>query len=132
MNKEIFVKVPGDHEFMKICRSVATAAAAVAGFDIEATDDIGLAVFEGTKVLVCHRHDKLPESYNMTINITDEKFVVKLSVNTEFVQEKHRTICLDCPCEGEIGREVANSLMDETRLEEGTEEGDIFILTKYL
>lgn len=117
MTNIISVSVKGTPDYITVCNSVAVSAAGVAGLDIEATDDVGMAVIEGCKIISCHDSDCWCNEYVMEIKITEKEFCISISATGEYELEKCRRICEQCPQEGDLGMAVMNTVMDRVLLE---------------
>ena len=59
--------VPGKPEYVGTVRMTISHVAAGAGFDIEAIDDIKVAVSEACTNIICHSHDHSDFSYDIII-----------------------------------------------------------------
>ena len=104
MTNNISVTIKCAPEYIRVCNSVAVSAASVAGLDIEAMDEVGIAVIEGCKIISCHDSDCWCNEY-------------RIAATGEYELEKCRKICEQCPQEGDLGIAVMNTIMDKVTLE---------------
>ena len=114
MTNNISVTIKCAPEYIRVCNSVAVSAASVAGLDIEAMDEVGIAVIEGCKIISCHDSDCWCNEYKMDI---EKQFSIAIAATGEYELEKCRKICEQCPQEGDLGIAVMNTIMDKVTLE---------------
>lgn len=109
--------IPGKPEYVKIAKLAVGSAAGIANFNIEAIDDIEIAVGEACKIITCHGFDGFSDFYEVECRISDER--IEILISDTFCThslEKHRKPCIDCPNEGNLGIHVIKSLMDEVEI----------------
>ena len=114
--------IPGKPEYVKIVKLAIGSAAGVANFNIEAIEDIEIAVSEACKIITCHGFDGFSDFYDVECRIDQEQITVLVSdASRAHSLEKHKKPCIDCPNEGNLGIYVIKSLMDEVEIikEEG-------------
>ena len=114
--------VPGNPEYVKIVKTAAQSAAAVADYSLEAVDDIGIAVGEACKLITCHGFDGWSNSYDIECAIEEDKITIEVKDEHCLHQiKKDKRPCMDCPNEGDLGMLVIKSLMDDVEIikEEG-------------
>lgn len=132
MNKTnlVKIKVPGEPEFIKVCRSAALATASLAGFDVDTVDEIGIAVFEACKAVTCHGYDCWCSEYEMEIKKEDDSLTIEIISSGKHTVEKNCEICLDCPNEGDLGLSIIYSIMDSVKIENAEDGGKRITLVK--
>ena len=114
--------VPGNPEYVKIVKMAVESAAGVAGFTVEAVDDMGIAVGEACKLITCHGFDGWSNCYDIECTIEENKMTIEVK-DDECKHELKKGFrpCMDCPNEGDLGMYVIKTLMDEVEIikEEG-------------
>ncbi len=114
--------VPGNPEYVKIVKTAAQSAAGVAGYTLEAIDDIGIAVGEACKLVTCHGFEGWSNSYDLELSVGEDKIIIEVKDENCLHQiKKDKRPCMDCPNEGDLGVVVIKSLMDDVEIvkEEG-------------
>lgn len=106
--------IPGKPEYMTMVRLTTSSIATMAGFNLEDTDDIKMAVSEACKNVSCHGEQGLSDQYEISFKM-DEGY---LEIKVVDACEKHtlakvKKTCLHCPKDGDIGIIVIKSLMDD-------------------
>lgn len=109
--------IPGQPEYVKIAKLAVGSAAGIANFDIEAIEDIEIAVGEACKNISCHGFDGFSNFYEVECQIDENKIVITVSdERCEHSLKKSKKPCLDCPNEGNLGIYIIKSLMNEVEL----------------
>lgn len=109
--------IPGKPEYVKIAKLAVGSAASMANFNVEAIEDIEIAVGEACKNISCHGFDRFSNSYDVECRIEEEKITITISDNCcEHGIEKCKKPCLDCPNEGNLGIYIIKSLMNEVEI----------------
>lgn len=109
--------IPGKPEYLKIAKIAIGSAAGTANFDIEAIEDIEIAVAEACKNISCHGFDGFSNFYEVECQIEAEKITITVTDNcVEHEIEKYKKPCLDCPNEGDLGIYIIKSLMNEVEI----------------
>ena len=114
--------IPGKPEYVKTAKLAVGSAAGAANFNIEAIEDIEIAVGEACKIITCHGFEGFSEFYNVECRIEPDQITVLISDTSRVHSlEKYKKPCIDCPNEGNLGIYVIKSLMDEVEIlrEEG-------------
>lgn len=117
--------VPGKPEYVGTIRVAISSLANYAGFDVEAIEDIKVAVSEACNNALCHRSTGGGD-YEVVCEITDEKIVVSvLDRSGGFDLKAYSEPCFNAPKEGGLGIYIIRALMDEvdilTELGSGTQ-----------
>ena len=63
------ISIPGKPEYLTMVRLAATSIASMAGFDIEAAEDIKTAVSEACKNVACHGSSGFSTKYEIECNV---------------------------------------------------------------
>ena len=110
----IKISIPGKPEYKTMIRLDAGSVASMAGFDVETIEDIKNAVNEGCKLVSCHGEERWSDKYiieyrfelgHMEVSVTDDCVCHTL--------KKNRKPCMHCPEDGEIGKLLIRTIMDE-------------------
>ena len=132
MSNVINMTVPGNPDYIKVCRNTAMAAASVMKLDVDAVDEIGMAVYEACKAITCHGHDCWAKTYTINIEMLDENLTITVQATGQHDVEKCKKICLDCPKEGDLGIAIIKSIMDKVEIEkEGNNSKKITMVKNY-
>ncbi len=109
--------IPGKPEYFKIAKIAIGSAAGMANFDIQAIEDIEIAVGEACKNISCHGFAGFSNFYEVQCEIDPEKITITVTdCCGEHEIEKYKKPCLDCPKEGDLGIYVMKSLMNEVEI----------------
>ncbi|MDR3305731.1 MAG: ATP-binding protein [Clostridiales Family XIII bacterium] len=127
------LNVPGKPEYVGTVRMAASSLASGAGFDVEAIDDIKVAVSEACTNIVRHAHEGPDFVYDVSFEIEREKLTITVKddgagYNIEEYSE---------PVPGEIresglGLFIIKALMDEVDVQSEIGVGTHIRMTKYL
>lgn len=105
--------IPGKPEYMTMIRLATSSIASEAGFDVDAAEDIKVAVTEACKTVSCHGTEGNSEKYEIEYSV--EEGVVEITVidACEVVAlEKMSKHCQNCPQDGDISMVMLRSLMN--------------------
>lgn len=109
--------IPGKPEYVKIAKLAVGSAAGLANFNIEAVEDIEIAVGEACRNISCHGFEGFSNFYEVECWIDEEQITITISDKCcEHGIEKHKKPCLDCPNEGNLGIYIIKSLMNEVEI----------------
>lgn len=109
--------VTGKPEYIKVVRMGIAALADSAGFDVEAVDDIKLAVDEACKAITCHGFNAWTSMYEVLCEIHQEKIVIFVTdVGDGRTIEKEYRPCKNCPQDGDLAMILIKTLMDEVEI----------------
>ncbi|MDY6038546.1 MAG: ATP-binding protein [Eubacterium sp.] len=105
--------IPGKPEYLTMIRLTASSLASMAGFNLEDTDDIKMAVAEACKNVSCHGEQGLSDKYELSFKVDEGYFEVNIVDACDcHTLKKEKPLCKHCPQEGDIGVIVIRSLMD--------------------
>jgi serine/threonine-protein kinase RsbW len=111
------ISLPGKPEYMTMVRLATGSIACHAGFDIEETDEIKLAVQEACKNVSCHGCGAFSDKYEIQYMVAANEIAIKVyDVCKEHTLEKKEKPCKHCPEEGDIGAIMIRSLMDSVEM----------------
>lgn len=109
--------IPGKPEYMTMIRLATSSLAAQAGFDVEAAEDIKIAVVEACKNVSCHGQEGYSEEYEIHYTVEKGTFgVTVIDACDNHSLEKVSQQCLNCPQEGDIGMILLRSLMSTVQV----------------
>ncbi len=123
--------VTGKPEYIKVVRMGIAALASNAGFDVEAVDDIKLAVEEACKAITCHGFNTWTNLYEVSCELHEEKmtiFVADLG-NGRDIEKAYRP-CKNCPQDGDLAMLLIKTLMDEVEIKAISNEQKSIVMVK--
>ena len=112
---EIFeLKIPGKPQYVGTVRMAIASIASNAGFDIEAIDDIKVAVSEACTNIVCHSHVEEEFSYNVKCRVEEDRLIITVKDDGKgYNVEEQEEVDLGDIKEGGLGLFIIKALMDE-------------------
>lgn len=118
MEDKLSMTIPGRPEYIPVAKQAVQSVASVLKFDIETIDNIGMAVFEACKSIICHHCEDWCRQYSIEVTYEDQVFEVKIIADEE-AYEKRKTfqMCENCPRDGDLSIAVIKSLMDEFEID---------------
>ncbi len=115
--------IPGKPEYIKVVRMSLAALASGAGFDVEAAEDIKLAVEEACKAITCHGFKAWTNKYEVECRIEDDRMTIYLTdIGDGRDIEKQYRPCEKCPQDGDMALILIKTLMDSVEI--ATREGN--------
>ena len=110
--------IPGKPDYVQMVRLAIASVANNVKFDVEAVDDIKLAVAEACKNVSCHGHEGFSSCYEVSCEIFEEKLIITVTDNCDCEHSiaKSYKQCVSCPDEGNLGVFVIETLMDEVEV----------------
>jgi serine/threonine-protein kinase RsbW len=118
MTDRLTLIVPGNPEFVGTVRIAIAHVASRAGFDIEAIDDIKVAVSEACTNIVCHAHDNPDFTYDVFVDVEEDK--LSITVQDEGVGFGMENYIEPVPGESRgsgLGIFIIKALMDEVNID---------------
>ena len=110
--------IPGKPDYVKMVRIAIASLASNTGFNVEAIDDIKVAVGEACKFVTCHGYEGWSNRYDVVCEIKEDKIVITIEDSREGHDiMKNSQSCSNCPEEGELGVFIIETLMDETEIQ---------------
>lgn len=131
MLDQVSISLPCKSEYVSIARLSASVIASQMGFDIEAIEDIKVAVGEACNNAVIHSHSEA--TFEITYKVMDQEFVCEVtdSGNGFDLNEYHEPDLGDPKGNG-LGIFIMKSLMDDVVLDTESGKGTKIILKKIL
>jgi serine/threonine-protein kinase RsbW len=125
--------IPGKPEYVRTVRLAISSLAGSAGFDIEAVEDIMMAVSEACSNLVCHGVGARDASYEISCELLGDRIVIR-------IEDSHAGCDEGTPAarrhasfrEGCLGLNIIRALMDEVDVLSETERGARIQMIKYV
>lgn len=128
-----FIKftVTGKPEYIKVVRMGIGTLASNAGFDVEAVDDIKLAVDEACKAITCHGFNTWTNMYEVSCELHEDKiviFVTDVGKGRDIVKEYRP--CKNCPEDGDLAMFLIKTLMDKIEIKTISDEQKSIVMVK--
>lgn len=131
MLDQVAISLPCKSEYVSISRLSASVIASQMGFDIEAIEDIKVAVGEACNNAVIHSHSNA--SFNISFKVQDDAFVCEVSdEGNGFDLNEYHEPDLSDPKGNGLGIFIMKSLMDEVSVDTKTGNGTKITLKKIL
>ncbi len=114
MGDELRFSIPGKPEYIQMVRLAISSVAGKAAFDMEAVEDLELAVSEACTNISCHGRDGFSKSYEVVASIFEKSISISVK-DTGHGEEtiKAQRPCKCCPQEGDLALIVIKTLVDE-------------------
>jgi len=129
MNDVVNLSLPSKPEYVSVARLTASFVANKMGFDIEAIEDIKLAVGEACNNAVLHSGSF--NTYNLEFIKNDATLVIEVKdFGNGFKVENYTEPKLDDPQENGLGLFIIKSLMDSVSIESVEGSGTKIIMSK--
>ena len=134
MTDRLTMAVPGKPEYVGTVRMAVAHVASSIGFDIEAIDDIKVAVSEACTNIICHAHGGGAFMYDVIIDLEESRKITVTVKDTGvgFGMEDYVE-----PVPGEssgsgLGIFIIRALMDEVDIQSIPGKGTNILMAKYL
>jgi serine/threonine-protein kinase RsbW len=127
--------VPGKPEYVGTVRLAVSSLANCAGFDIEAVEDIKVAVSEACTNVICHCKPNREDSYEVACEVGDGRISISVVDKAGgYDIEKYQRTAMehDCLQEGGLGLFIIKALMDEVDIFSELGMGTRIKMVKYL
>lgn len=127
--------VPGKPEYVGTVRLAISSLANCAGFDIEAVEDIKVAVSEACTNVVCHGKTNRLETYEVACEVGDGRIIISVvdrAGGYDMTKYQRPVMDCDCPKEGGLGIFIIKALMDEVDIFSELGMGTSIKMVKYL
>ena len=127
------LSVPGKPEYVGTVRMAVSHIAANAGFDIEAIDDIKVAVSEACTNIICHSHKHSDYSYDVIVEREEKKLTISVvDYGIGFETDDYVEHVPGETRGSGMGIFIVKALMDEVDIQSTIGEGTNIRMTKYL
>jgi serine/threonine-protein kinase RsbW len=124
---------PGKPEYVRTVRLAISSLAGSAGFDIEAVEDIMMAVSEACSNLVCHGVGARDASYEVSCEMFGDRIVIRIEDLPDCREESARAERQPVSFrEGGIGLNIIKALMDEVDVVSAVGRGTRIQMIKYV
>ncbi|MDR1571037.1 MAG: ATP-binding protein [Clostridiales Family XIII bacterium] len=124
--------VPGKPEYVRTVRLAISSLAGCAGFDVEAVEDIKVAVSEACSNIVCHGIKGQNAAYEVSCEMLDDRIVIRVVDQAGgYDTEKYREPEAGALREGGLGIFIIKALMDEVNILSEVGQGTQIQMTKY-
>jgi serine/threonine-protein kinase RsbW len=124
--------IPGKPEYVGVVRLAISSAANCAGFDMEAIEDIKVAVSEACTNVVTHGISD-NNCYEVECRIEDNKIIILVTDDCGgYDLENYKEPCIGEPKEGGLGIFIIKALMDEVVIFSKLGEGTKIQMVKYI
>ncbi len=125
--------VPGKPEYVGTVRLAISSLANCVGFDIEAVEDIKVAVSEACTNVVCHGMADREECYEVACELGDSGITISVVDRAGgYDTTKYQSPKMDSPKEGGLGIFIIKALMDEVDILSEMGVGTSIKMVKYL
>lgn len=111
--------IPGKPEYVQMVRLAIGSIAGKAAFDMDAAEDIKVAVAEACKNVFCHGFEGFSNRYEIRCEIDENSITIDvIDACSGHDLVKHQKPCSKCPDDGNLGVLVIKSLMDDVEIKE--------------
>ena len=125
--------VPGKPEYVGTVRLAVSSLANCAGFDIEAIEDIKVAVSEACTNVVCHCKPNRDDCYEVACELGNGRIIISVIDRAGgYDTAKYQRPAMDNPKEGGLGLFIIKALMDEVDIFSELGMGTSIKMVKYL
>lgn len=126
--------VPGKPEYVGTVRLAVSSLANCAGFDIEAIEDIKVAVSEACNNVVCHGKTDCNKSYEVDCEIGADRIIISIQDHAGGydIAKYKKPVIEDVPKEGGLGIFIIKALMDEVDIFSELGTGTSIKMVKYI
>lgn len=132
MADQLKFSVPGKPEYVGTIRMAISCLANSLGFDVEAIEDIKVAVSEACTNAVCHGSELGDSIYEVSCEMDADRLVVSVVDRAGgFDVNNYQEPCLECPKEGGLGLYIIKALMDEVTIYTELGIGTSITMVKY-
>lgn len=125
--------VPGKPEYVGTIRLAISSLANCAGFDIEAVEDIKVAVSEACTNVICHCKPNKEDCYEVACEVGDGRIIISVVDRAGgYDLTKYQRPVMDNPKEGGLGIFIIKALMDEVDIFSELGTGTSIKMVKYI
>ena len=125
--------IPQKPEYVGLIRLAISSAANSAGFDIEAIEDIKVAVGEACTNVICHGNSGDYKNFEVECQLEKDRMIICIEDQGHgYKVEDYSEPDLTDPKEGGLGLFIIKSLMDEVDISSKVGEGTKIQMIKYV
>lgn len=126
--------VPGKPEYVGTVRLAVSSLANCAGFDIEAIEDIKVAVSEACNNVVCHGKQDCNKCYEVDCEIGADRIIISIldHAGGYDITKYKKPVFEEVPKEGGLGIFIIKALMDEVDILSELGTGTSIKMVKYI
>lgn len=129
MNDSVNISLPSKPEYVSVARLTASVIASQMGFDVEAIEDIKLAVGEACNNAVMH--SGTDSTYEMKLkNMKDNLVIEVIDFGNGFELKEYQAPDLDALQENGLGLFIIQSLMDHVVVNANKGNGTTVVMSK--
>jgi Anti-sigma regulatory factor (Ser/Thr protein kinase) len=133
MSDVLKFSIPGKPEYVGMVRLAVSSLANCAGFDIEAVEDIKVAVSEACNNVVCHGIPDQVECYEVACEMGTDKIIISVVDHAGgYDTTKYQRPKMGAPREGGLGIYIIKALMDEVDIFSEMGNGTRIQMVKYI
>ena len=131
MTDTLKLQLPGKPQYVSTVRMVIASLANSAGFDVEAIEDMKVAVSEACTNVVGHGASG-EDRYEVSFELSEEQLCISVQDQGEgYDMNNYQEPNLDCPKEGGLGLFIIQTLMDEVEMTSEPGKGTKIRMVKY-
>lgn len=131
MLDQVSISLPCKSEYVSISRLSSSVIASQMGFDIEAIEDIKVAVGEACNNAIIHSHSEA--TFDITFQVMEQAFVCEvLDCGNGFNLNEYHEPNLSDPKGNGLGIFIMKSLMDEVIVDTMPGKGTKIVMKKFL
>lgn len=125
--------IPGKPEYVGVVRLAVSSIANRAGFDIEAIEDIKVAVAEACNNAILHGISENCCNFEVGCFLENDRLIIEIEdKGLGYNMNEYVAPDLCNPKEGGLGIFIIKTLMDEVEILSNTGEGTMIKMTKYI
>lgn len=125
--------VPQKPEYVGLIRLAVSSAANCAGFDIEAIEDIKVAVAEACTNVIRHSNNADYSNFEIECRLEKNRIIISIEDRGQgYNTSEYRKPDLENPKEGGLGLFIIQALMDEVNIFSKVGEGTRLQMVKYI
>lgn len=131
MLDQVSISLPCKSEYVSITRLSSSVIASQMGFDIEAIEDIKVAVGEACNNAIIH--SQCESTFNITFQVVEQTFICEVTdCGNGFDLNEYSEPDLNDPKGNGLGIFIMKSLMDEVHVDAVPGKGTKIVLKKFL
>jgi len=117
MSDVLKLSVPAKPEYVSLVRLAISSVANTIGFDVEAIEDIKIAMAEACNNAVLHGCKECSENYEVEVCVNENSLLIIVKDNGKgYNSLNYKEPDINCPKEGGLGIFIIKSLMDDVEI----------------